>query len=298
MPELTIGLPVYNSERHIGEVLECLLAQSYESFRLLISDNASTDETPDICQEFARRDKRISYVRHPQNLGATANYNYVARHAETTYFKWHSSNDLLSPNALESCIALMDDRPDVALVFPRTRLFQHTIESSTSYDADPIADHDDPVDRFLHVIDHMALNNMMNGVLRLDYLQRTAMLRPFYFADRGMMADLALQGKLIRDDRSTFFRRIDEHSATQKMTTDEVLKHFDPRWKRPLPFMNWRTFGAYLHGLSSARIGFKSRSRGYAKVLRRAWWNRAKLTDDVVRYLAYLARDLRGAGTK
>ncbi len=293
MPELTIGLPVYNSERYIGEVLECLLAQSYGSFRVLISDNASTDATPSLCQEFARRDKRISYVRHPQNLGATVNYNYVALHADTTYFKWHSSNDLLSSNALQSCIDMLDGRPDIALAFPHTRLFQHSTETSTPYDADPIADQEDPIERFLYVIDNMALNNMMNGVLRLDYLRRTAMLRTFYSADRGMMAELALQGKLLRDEGSTFFRRMDEHSATQKKSAKEVLRHFDPRWKRPLSFMTWRTFGAYLVGLSRAGIGPVVAFRGYAKVLRRAWWGRNQLAEDVADYLVYLGRDLR-----
>ena len=51
-PRLSIGLPVYNGGDRLAESLEALLGQSYEDFELIISDNASTEGTPDVCHSY------------------------------------------------------------------------------------------------------------------------------------------------------------------------------------------------------------------------------------------------------
>jgi glycosyltransferase involved in cell wall biosynthesis len=80
-PTVSFGVPVYNGHRHLRETLDSLLAQTYSDFELIISDNASTDATPDICQEYASRDSRIQYHRQTENVGAPENWNFVARKA-------------------------------------------------------------------------------------------------------------------------------------------------------------------------------------------------------------------------
>lgn len=72
-PLVSIGLPVYNGERYLGLALDSLLAQDYENFQLIISDNASTDTTAEICRQYMTRDNRIRYVRNDVNLGAAIN---------------------------------------------------------------------------------------------------------------------------------------------------------------------------------------------------------------------------------
>ena len=69
LPRLSIGLPVYNGENYLAESLEALLGQTYEDFELIISDNASTDGTADICQRYGKQDSRIRYIRQPRNIG-------------------------------------------------------------------------------------------------------------------------------------------------------------------------------------------------------------------------------------
>ena len=76
-PRLTIGLPVYNGEKYIAESLDALLGQSYTDFELIISDNASTDSTGDICRQYEKQDSRVRYVRQPQNIGLAPNHNFV-----------------------------------------------------------------------------------------------------------------------------------------------------------------------------------------------------------------------------
>ena len=77
VPRLSIGLPVYNGENYLAESLDALLGQSYEDFELIISDNASTDGTADICRRYAKQDSRIRYVRQPRNIGCAPNHNFV-----------------------------------------------------------------------------------------------------------------------------------------------------------------------------------------------------------------------------
>ena len=69
VPRLSIGLPVYNGENYLAESLDALLGQSYEDFELIISDNASTDGTADICRRYEKQDSRIRYIRQPRNIG-------------------------------------------------------------------------------------------------------------------------------------------------------------------------------------------------------------------------------------
>ena len=62
-PIVSIGLPVFNGEKYISKTIEAVLLQTLTNFELIISDNASTDSTQDICKEFEMKDNRIRYVR-------------------------------------------------------------------------------------------------------------------------------------------------------------------------------------------------------------------------------------------
>jgi len=77
-------MPVYNGEKYIREALDSLLAQTFTDFELIISDNASTDGTQVICEEYAARDPRIRYVRQRENRGAVANFRFVLDSIRTT----------------------------------------------------------------------------------------------------------------------------------------------------------------------------------------------------------------------
>ena len=90
---VSIGMPVYNGEKYIREALDSLLGQSFTGFELIISDNASTDGTEAICQQYAAKDSRIRYVRQPVNLGALDNFTFVLDEARGGYFMWAAADD-------------------------------------------------------------------------------------------------------------------------------------------------------------------------------------------------------------
>jgi glycosyltransferase involved in cell wall biosynthesis len=108
-PGLSIGLPVYNGEKYLAESLEALLGQSYDDFELIISDNASTDGTAEICSRYSKRDSRIRYLRQSHNVGCAPNHNFVVGEAKGELFKWASDDDLYARDLLKYCVeALMD----------------------------------------------------------------------------------------------------------------------------------------------------------------------------------------------
>jgi len=103
-PAVSIGMPVYNGAKFIREALDSLLAQSFRDFELIISDNASTDETQSLCEAYARQDSRISYIRQAKNLGAVPNFLFVLRQSRGTYFMWAAHDDIWAANWLETLV--------------------------------------------------------------------------------------------------------------------------------------------------------------------------------------------------
>ena len=85
-PVLSIGLPIYNGEDFISEALDSLLAQTFQDFEIIISDNASSDRTPEICQAYAAKDSRITNHRSEQNIGAAWNYTRAFELSTGKYF--------------------------------------------------------------------------------------------------------------------------------------------------------------------------------------------------------------------
>lgn len=108
VPQVTIGMPVYNGAKFIREALDSLLAQTFSNFELIISDNASTDATQAICEEYVCRDLRIRYVRQSENRGAAANFQFVLDEAVGEYFMWAAADDQWDANWLSNLLKNFD----------------------------------------------------------------------------------------------------------------------------------------------------------------------------------------------
>src|ERR1700712_3027136 len=103
-PLLSIGLFVYNGEPFLQETLDSILAQNFRDFELIISDNASSDATQQICESYAAADARIRYFRNQMNMGAGWNIRRVFSLATGKYFKWAACDDMYEPSFLGTCI--------------------------------------------------------------------------------------------------------------------------------------------------------------------------------------------------
>ncbi|MBI2048873.1 MAG: glycosyltransferase [Candidatus Liptonbacteria bacterium] len=112
---VTIGMPVYNGAAHLREAFDSLFAQTYRNFEILISDNASTDATREICEEYAKKDSRIRFVRQKENIGAIPNFEFVKKEARGKYFMWAAYDDLWDSRFLEKCAGELERDPSLAL---------------------------------------------------------------------------------------------------------------------------------------------------------------------------------------
>ncbi len=110
---VSIGLPIYNGEKFLQKKIESLLEQTIKDFELIISDNASTDSTPTICQEYARKDKRIRYFRQEKNMGAIWNLKFILQEAKSNYFAWTAVDDIILSEFFEKNIKILDSRNNV-----------------------------------------------------------------------------------------------------------------------------------------------------------------------------------------
>lgn len=118
-PLVSIGLPVYNEAQFIRQTLDCILTQKYTNFELIISDNASTDETFFICQEYAARDNRIILFKQSQNVGSGPNFMKPLELAKGRYFAFISGHDMWHPNFLSRCVEVLLQSDAIVLCFPQ-----------------------------------------------------------------------------------------------------------------------------------------------------------------------------------
>lgn len=121
MPRLFIGMPVMNGARFVREAIESLRGQTFRDWSLVVSDNASTDATLQICHEIAAHDPRIEIVQQPSNIGATANFRYVLDRAHAEFFMWAAADDHWGPQFLAKCVQALDASPSLGMAFTGLR---------------------------------------------------------------------------------------------------------------------------------------------------------------------------------
>ena len=273
-PAVTVGVPVYNAGQYLTETLRSILAQTFTDFELVISDNASTDGTRDICDSFARADSRIRYVRQPANIGAPRNHNALVALARGRYFKWSSASDLIEPGFLAACVPILESRRDVALVYSRTRFFDATTGSVRDYADGLNLLSDDPLERYKECDRRLAENNALYGVIRIDALRSSTLHWDYRSSDMELVVELALYGKFVEVPQALFYRRT------------EAGARYDPARHRAFyphqlfahdVFCAWQTLGQMLHAAQRAPLSLSERARLYDYLARRVWWRRKRL---------------------
>ena len=105
---VSIGLPIHNGEFFLKKRIDSILNQTFKNFELIISDNASSDETRKICEEYAKQDSRIQYIHQKKNIGALQNFKFVLQNAIGKYFVWAAVDDLWESTFLSKNIEILE----------------------------------------------------------------------------------------------------------------------------------------------------------------------------------------------
>ena len=235
-PQVSIGLPVYNGEEFLRQSVSSLLAQDYEDFELIISDNASTDQTESLCRELQNRDVRIRYSRNTVNIGAARNYNKVFELARGKYFKWAAHDDECHRAMLRRCVEVLEKSPaTVTMVYPLAALIDdqsRTIRSGL----DRIASNDPrPHRRLAHLLWTLNMCDPVFGLIKTEYLRRTQLIGPFFGADYVLLGELAMLGQIWQLDEVLF--RLRAHSKRSMRTNPTARARavwYDPSAARKL----------------------------------------------------------------
>jgi glycosyltransferase involved in cell wall biosynthesis len=194
VPAVSVGLPTYNRSAGLRRAAESVLAQTWTDLELVISDNASDDETRAVCGKLAGRDSRVRVVRHEANMGAEANFRCVLEQATGTFFMWLADDDWLETGTVAACAQRLIERPDHALVCASSRYFR---------DGEP-AFVERPVDllqssagaRVIGFYRTVTLNGPFYGLTRREQLLLLPPLRTTLAADWLHVASLAKLGKV------------------------------------------------------------------------------------------------------
>jgi glycosyltransferase involved in cell wall biosynthesis len=241
MPKLSIGIPVFNGEEFLPELLDSLLAQTFRDFEIVVCDNASSDRTPQICAEYASRDARIRYFRNDTNLGAIPNYNRTFELSTAPLFKWAAHDDLYHEVYLDACVKLLEENPDIILAHTGSAFIDEQsellpFEEETGSFIDPktgkrywadvpsIGDTSVAINRFWQVLTRARWGTHMFGVVRREILQQTSLLPNFAGSDRAMLAELALLGRFRCANERLFLKRL--HANVSWALDQNQLKGF------------------------------------------------------------------------
>ncbi|MEU4872238.1 glycosyltransferase family 2 protein [Streptomyces sp. NPDC021608] len=250
-PRLSIGLPVYNGEEYLAESFDALLGQTYEDFELIVSDNASTDGTEDVCRRYAAKDSRIRYLRLPRNIGATPNHNRVLAESRGELFKWASHDDLYGRDLLRRCVEALDERPETILAHSGQAVIDGDGRVKVPYEYTLATDSPHAPDRFRSLLFEPGGDDFY-GVMRTDVLRRVKPMDSYHHADRTYVAEITLHGPFHQVPELLYFRRDHPHRAERANPGKRSrCVNLDPRRAGPL-HPTPRLLAEYVWGFASA----------------------------------------------
>jgi glycosyltransferase involved in cell wall biosynthesis len=263
----------------VGTALDSLISQTYGDFELIISDNASTDATEEVCREYAARDPRIRYVRQSVNKGSAWNFNQVFLLSKGEYFKWAAADDVCSPTFLQRCVEGLDSRPDVVWRHTQSRhidsagnLLAPDDSGIVSYlsvpPAAPTRADDCAARRFEAVL--LGRGGCLDsyGLIRADVMRQTKLLLPYFGSEKVFMAELALRGKYTEVPETLFFARIHERAAGSLRSVRQQRRYINPLSRERWQFARVKLLAAYCDAVRRAPLSLAQRTRCFAVIAR------------------------------
>jgi glycosyltransferase involved in cell wall biosynthesis len=233
-------MPVYNGAKYIRVALDSILQQDYSDFELIISDNASTDETASICLQYAATDGRIRYFRNESNVGAAKNYQKVFQLARSKLFKWATHDDIQLPGFLRRCVEVIEKAPpSVVLVAPKTEIIDEEGKKIAEdwYVESIHTRHARPHRRVADVLLNVDWATAQFGLFRTEALRKTRLIDNFVACDYVLLLEVAILGEIWEIPEIMFQRRYHSEISTRvNRTQAEFLQWFDPSQKAKCVF--------------------------------------------------------------
>jgi glycosyltransferase involved in cell wall biosynthesis len=275
-------MPVYNGECFLEDTLDSLVDQTFQDWELIISDNASTDGTEEICRSYVAGDPRIRYVRNGRNLGIASNFNRVFGLARGEYFKLATADDLCDRTLVTKCVAILDERPEVVLCYGKTMLIDAVGAILGPYEDNLSLLTDHCVERFRLVMERIRRVHVLQGVMRAAALRRTGLLGGYLGSDVVLVAELALQGQFYELPQRLFYRRIHPRAFNSLTPRERAQENLDPESQGGEVFYSWRQHIEYLRAIRRAPVPVREKLQLISAVARQVVESRGTLVSEVV----------------
>ena len=259
MTIVSVGIPTYNRAAKLARAAESVLRQTHGDIELVISDNASGDETERLCRELVARDARVRYLRAYANRGPTANFNTVIGEMRGEYVMLLSDDDWLEETYVERCLAALLGDPARRLVCGRA----HYLDGGRTAHLGLLSSFDspDPATRVLDYLRGVDENGLFYGLARADTLRAAAPLRNALGNDWLLVASILVQGHAITVETTQINRELGGTSADfGKLTATLGLPRAQAR--APHLVMAWETLAEILwRGRAFRRLAPAARVR-------------------------------------
>jgi glycosyltransferase involved in cell wall biosynthesis len=188
---LTVGLPVFNGSETLERAFEQMLAQTWRDFRLVVSDNASTDATETICRKYAALDARIEYHRRETRVSGSQNFRDLVVNATTPFFMWITHDDLWHPEFIAKCMERFANQPQVVCVVPRSNDIEPDGSKRLDLGSAPLRG--TPAQRLRQCLEFMDGNHRYFGIYRTEALKKCFPSPDWYFAYDWLIVALSTQ---------------------------------------------------------------------------------------------------------
>lgn len=265
VPLVSIGFAVRNGALYLAQALDSILAQTFTDFEVIISDNASTDATEDICRNYAQKDSRIRYFRNSNNIGGANNENLTFRLARGKYFRWAAHDDMLAPELLEKCVQVLEQHPEFVLCYSSVvEIDQLTREIAVTTHTRGTSPK--PYQRLRELMYRNHACEMIYGLIRTDVLQTTRLQQNYTDSDRTLLCELALRGPFYELPEPLFYKRY--HPANVYVDFRERMAWFNPDIGAALTFPNWLQFADMVHTVARVELPATEKTLCYAATAR------------------------------
>jgi glycosyltransferase involved in cell wall biosynthesis len=242
-PAVSIGLAVRNGENVVPRCIDSVLAQEFADLELVVCDNASTDGTTGVLEEYARADPRVRVNVNAENIGIHENMNRVLNLAGGTLFRWISGDDWLEPGYLTATMQALESAPEAIGV--TTYFTIHTDDGATWYEeyAGEFPSSPDPARRFERMLWFFlagdAKYDPIYGLYRRDALLRSGRERASEQSDWLLSAELALMGPIVHVPERLAHRT---RSYPPRVVTEARRRRLDPSKASMLSSPPWRLY--------------------------------------------------------
>lgn len=232
MPQISIIVPVYKVEKYLDRCVNSILNQTFTDFELILVDDGSPDLCPKMCDEWAKKDKRIKVI-HKENGGAGAARNVALRQVKGDYIGFVDSDDWIAPNMYEYLYSLFQQYPDVQIV--QCDAIQTSSENQIVKQQDQMIsvwNRKQMLDYFFRIHGEKSNYSIWNKLIKREVLKNFSFIEGTISEDVAANFDFFMNAsKMVTSNKILYFYFVNQSGVTKSKVSSKDLEYIDV-WKR------------------------------------------------------------------